>query len=183
MRYFCCSIFTLVTAISSSLVAAQRPAVLDPQDDISLVKLNPAARLGALSGVRTFASIASDSILSVTSRATALPTATTQPQGDLLPTTDLSALETSGFERSPGAVIVIREIAATTNESLPFNGMLEDEPYWASALKIVTVTALHGLDSLPLTPTLTPALSVAGVILMLTGVVYALIGIKNTWLV
>ncbi|KAL9118950.1 MAG: hypothetical protein Q9187_004495, partial [Circinaria calcarea] len=92
---------------------------------MSLVKLDSAARLGALSGVQTFTSIASGNILSVTSTAIALPTAISQLQGNLLPTTDLSALETSGFERSTGTVIVAREIAATTNATLPFNGMLE----------------------------------------------------------
>ncbi|MCJ1248171.1 hypothetical protein MMC30_005388 [Trapelia coarctata] len=35
---------------------------------------------------------------------------------------------------------------------------------------------------LPLTPTITPALSVAGVILIITGIVYAVIGIKNRWI-
>ena len=34
-------------------------------------------------------------------------------------------------------------------------------------------------ETLPITPTITPALSVAGVLLMLSGTVYALIGIKN----
>lgn len=36
--------------------------------------------------------------------------------------------------------------------------------------------------TLPLTPAITPALSVAGVILIITGTVYALIGIKSRWL-
>lgn len=37
-------------------------------------------------------------------------------------------------------------------------------------------------EGLPLTPTITPALSIGGVILILTGIVYALIGIKNRWI-
>ncbi|MCJ1478662.1 hypothetical protein MMC13_007343 [Lambiella insularis] len=44
------------------------------------------------------------------------------------------------------------------------------------------MTILQGSDgdgTLPITPSITPALSVAGVLLMLSGTVYALIGIKN----
>lgn len=37
-------------------------------------------------------------------------------------------------------------------------------------------------DTLPLTPRITPAFAVAGVFLILTGVVYALIGVKNRWI-
>ena len=38
----------------------------------------------------------------------------------------------------------------------------------------------HGIQ-LPLQPTITPALSIAGVILILAGIVYAVIGLKNQW--
>ncbi|KAJ4145328.1 hypothetical protein LMH87_004183 [Akanthomyces muscarius] len=44
----------------------------------------------------------------------------------------------------------------------------------------LNVTIPHG--QLPLAPVLTPGWGVAGIIMMLTGLVYALIGIKNPWI-
>jgi Domain of unknown function (DUF4203) len=42
--------------------------------------------------------------------------------------------------------------------------------------------AMAATDQLPLAPHITPALSVAGVLLMLTGLMYCFIGIKRSWI-
>ncbi|PVH74539.1 hypothetical protein DL98DRAFT_467729 [Cadophora sp. DSE1049] len=51
-----------------------------------------------------------------------------------------------------------------------------------SSLNPSTYNSTLTPDKLPLTPEVTPAFGVAGVILMLSGVVYTLIGMKNTFL-
>lgn len=47
----------------------------------------------------------------------------------------------------------------------------------------LTPTATATPNLLPLPPAITPGFAVGGVILMLSGVVYTLIGIKNKWYV
>ena len=171
----------MVTSSSSS-TAAQTPAVLGRQDVISLIKQNPTP-LEASIGVRTFSNSASGSISFLTSRSFALPTAIIQPQDNLPSVRDISVMDASPLEPLSGAAMVIRGIAATDNASLLINGKSRAVCCWLISLKISPGTAINGLGSLPLPPAITPALSVAGVILMVTGVVYTLIGIKNAWFV
>ncbi|KAK5166235.1 uncharacterized protein LTR77_008496 [Saxophila tyrrhenica] len=45
-----------------------------------------------------------------------------------------------------------------------------------------TTAAVDKADELPIQPEITPALGIAGVVLMLTGAAYAIIGIKHQWL-
>ena len=51
-----------------------------------------------------------------------------------------------------------------------------------SSLILPSNSTVNGVNKLPIEPTITPALSVAGAILMLTGLFYTLIGIKTKWL-
>jgi hypothetical protein len=50
-----------------------------------------------------------------------------------------------------------------------------------SKTKVLVGTAVGHIEALPLQPEITPALGIAGVILIGTGLVYALIGIKSKW--
>lgn len=45
----------------------------------------------------------------------------------------------------------------------------------------LTVADAADADALPIQPKITPALGVAGVILIVLGLCYSLIGIKNQW--
>ncbi|RMZ90220.1 hypothetical protein DV736_g2544, partial [Chaetothyriales sp. CBS 134916] len=50
-----------------------------------------------------------------------------------------------------------------------------------SAASATATTSHNQANSLPLKPRITPALGIGGIVLILTGVTYALIGVKNQW--
>ncbi|OAQ98127.1 hypothetical protein LLEC1_02478 [Akanthomyces lecanii] len=79
---------------------------------------------------------------------------------------DLSASLTSTTSQNSTA-------SATSTGSTP-------TPSLSGNSTFLNVTIPHG--QLPLAPALTPGWGVAGIIMMLTGLVYALIGIKNPWI-
>ncbi|KAL8805492.1 MAG: hypothetical protein Q9182_001947 [Xanthomendoza sp. 2 TL-2023] len=77
--------------------------------------------------------------------------------------------------------------AASSTSLVDSNGMASatSSPYppALTATPIATSNTTSTIrDQLPLNPIITPALSIAGAILMLTGLLYTLIGIKTKWL-
>ncbi|KAL8935255.1 MAG: hypothetical protein Q9216_005518 [Gyalolechia sp. 2 TL-2023] len=123
------------------------------------------------------------------------------------PTQDLSAGTKTTEERENGkpTITFSEEPPSTTRPaskasltSTPTNGDLspsgspsstQEDPALLSATPIAndssalpsSTTSIEP-NELPIKPTITPALSVAGAILMLTGLFYTLIGIKTKWL-
>ncbi|KAL8897881.1 MAG: hypothetical protein Q9192_002370 [Flavoplaca navasiana] len=71
------------------------------------------------------------------------------------------------------------EPASTTSDVDP--GVVTSTPTWSN-LELASDPNKPKAENLPIEPRITPALSVAGAILMLTGLFYTLIGIKTKWL-
>ena len=53
---------------------------------------------------------------------------------------------------------------------------------FSNSSSLTNITNIPHIEGLPIQPVLTPALAVAGAILILTGIVYTLVGIKTKWL-
>lgn len=70
------------------------------------------------------------------------------------------------------------DIPSATSET----AVLTATPSANGSLTSATDTAHDQMEELPIMPTITPALSVAGAFLILTGLFYTLIGIKTKWL-
>ncbi|PKK46329.1 hypothetical protein CI102_10709 [Trichoderma harzianum] len=68
--------------------------------------------------------------------------------------------------------------SAETTIQITTTSIAPEAPLNSSTLFNTTIPAGH----LPIQPTITPGWGVAGVILMLTGLVYTLVGIKNRWI-
>ncbi|KAM6488107.1 hypothetical protein HDV62DRAFT_376721 [Trichoderma sp. SZMC 28011] len=68
--------------------------------------------------------------------------------------------------------------SAETTIQITTTSIAPEAPLNSSTLFNTTIPASH----LPIQPTITPGWGVAGVILMLTGLVYTLVGIKNRWI-
>ncbi|KAL8801785.1 MAG: hypothetical protein Q9200_006830, partial [Gallowayella weberi] len=98
------------------------------------------------------------------------------------------SIAASTTDRPPSQPVSSSLKAAASSTSLSnSNGMASatssNPPPALTATGIATTNATSTIrDQLPLNPTITPALSIAGAILMLTGLLYTLIGIKTKWL-
>ena len=83
-------------------------------------------------------------------------------------TSSSSPSHSSGTNSSSSATHVSKTSTAASSTSTASNSTATAEP--------------NNNPTLPIQPHITPALSIAGVVLILTGTTYALIGIKNRWI-
>ncbi|KAL8986836.1 MAG: hypothetical protein Q9177_003907, partial [Variospora cf. flavescens] len=101
-------------------------------------------------------------------------TSPTTPESDTK-----STLTTSRSTASATATPKLDENASSTPSD---PAVLTATPIANSSLIPSSGVANNRIEELPITPRITPALSVAGTFLMLTGLFYTLIGIKTKWL-
>ncbi|KAL9102233.1 MAG: hypothetical protein Q9163_002593 [Psora crenata] len=111
------------------------------------------------------------------------PSSSVAPSSNAAASASASSSFTPSASRSPA-----RASSTPTSEESVASGSSSASMDLATATPIAnmtsngTVTKAPHIDGLPIHPQITPALSVAGTILILSGVFYTLIGIKTKWL-
>ncbi|KAL8870967.1 MAG: hypothetical protein Q9174_003105 [Haloplaca sp. 1 TL-2023] len=99
------------------------------------------------------------------------------PSGFKVDSTGSEALQTASPSRAASRPSAEASAASSTDSSIIVASPVANH----SSLVPPNASNVEA-DELPITPTITPALAVAGAILMLTGLFYTLIGIKTKWL-
>ncbi|KAK0365942.1 hypothetical protein LTR59_004573 [Friedmanniomyces endolithicus] len=120
-----------------------------------------------------------------------IDSSSTQSSSAARPTSEASPSQSSttdGSGISNAQSSTTTQSSATTNASTTSSGVAIQSTEASTALQssitsanLVTSTTA-GTDPLPITPTITPALGIAGCILIVTGAALCLIGIKHQWL-
>lgn len=152
-------------------------------DIANTVKAEPQAlRLRQVSSSPTPSNLPTDSAAPTSASSSPTPTGSDTPGPSQSGGTESSkspdSSSNSTADASSSVTKTISSISATSTGAVPattdVNGPL---PTSANATGVES-----NRDALPLQPQITPALSIAGVILIIAGAVYTLIGIKNKWL-
>ncbi|KKA25188.1 hypothetical protein T310_0779 [Rasamsonia emersonii CBS 393.64] len=112
-------------------------------------------------------------------------TTTSAISSSVLSTTNPSATSTSASSASEATVSATASASTTVTDRHP--DITTGTVAQATALEYLsgmtlTVADAADADALPIQPKITPALGVAGVILIVLGLCYSLIGIKNQWI-
>lgn len=130
------------------------------------------------SSASSLPTLGSESTASVSVTSSSVPT-NTQTSGTVSVTSSASASGSnsgsSSRPQSSGSVSASSTLApsSTSNASTSTT---------STAPNATTSAANANQNVLPLQPHITPALSIAGVILILTGIAYTLVGVKNRWI-
>lgn len=95
-----------------------------------------------------------------------------------------SSIAESSAKPSVASSGTMIQVPVTTDSTIPSStptaGMLSCMLY-AFRSSMLTLAATDPNNSLPIQPKVTPAMGLAGALLLITGLVYAVIGIKNKW--
>lgn len=107
-----------------------------------------------------------------------------EPSENPSSTAEMSASNSasSSEPRETASSAVSKVPSATVSDGLPISTPTLTPTASGNATTNDTTSEKETAEALPLPPRITPALSVGGVFLILTGIVYALIGVKNKWL-
>ncbi|KAF1813555.1 hypothetical protein P152DRAFT_394922, partial [Eremomyces bilateralis CBS 781.70] len=87
----------------------------------------------------------------------------------------------ASLESTPSLALSKAEPSTTTTEASETVATLENAPS-ASGQPYNSSTDLEESEQLPIQPKITPAVGIAGALLMLTGLVYTLLGIQKKWI-
>ncbi|KAF1957561.1 hypothetical protein CC80DRAFT_491650 [Byssothecium circinans] len=105
---------------------------------------------------------------------TATVAETTRPSSTSAPTSSRASRSSTPTEATPSPTVISASISATQTSTTTASN--------APSASASSPPAADSQDALPIQPKITPALGLAGIIMLISGIIYGVIGIKNKWL-
>lgn len=183
------SLSTIFLLISSPIAIAERYPIL-PREDQSPSSSTAASPSDVTPGAKASDTKQSDTTLSTTT--SPKPSSSSSPDasasdhnaetGKSASPSRTAAKATSALHAASSSDQILNSATPTANSSViePLNGKASNKLEDFDVLTMLG-TANSNPDGLPIHPTITPALSVAGAYLILSGAIYLLIGIRTKW--